>query len=109
MDDGQANGGDDQYDGADYDKESQQKNDIHLAGEDEGEGNLRTIESIRPRNWCRDCKIILVSEFQTKATCLKANIRIIWSKESGNKISVVTQMFFNTTSSRVAQEESTEK
>lgn len=49
LDDGQANGGDDQYDG-DYDKE-QQKNDIHLAeGEDEGEGNLRTIESIRPRN-----------------------------------------------------------
>jgi len=41
LDDGQANGGDDQYDGADYDKESQQKNDIHLAGEDEGEGNLR--------------------------------------------------------------------
>ncbi|XP_018404223.1 PREDICTED: Golgi integral membrane protein 4-like isoform X2 [Cyphomyrmex costatus] len=38
LDDGQANGGDDQYDGADYDKESQQKNDIHLAvGEDEGE------------------------------------------------------------------------
>ncbi|XP_071570108.1 uncharacterized protein [Temnothorax nylanderi] len=36
LDDGQANGGDDQYDG-DYDKE-QQKNDIHLAeGEDEGE------------------------------------------------------------------------
>lgn len=46
MDDGQANGGDDQYDG-DYEKE-QQKNDIHLAeGEDEGEGNLRMIESIR--------------------------------------------------------------
>lgn len=43
LDDGQANGGDDQYDG-DYEKE-QQKNDIHLAeGEDEGEGNLRTIE-----------------------------------------------------------------
>ncbi|XP_011696191.1 PREDICTED: Golgi integral membrane protein 4 [Wasmannia auropunctata] len=36
LDDGQANGGDDQYDGGDYDKE--QKNDIHLAeGEDEGE------------------------------------------------------------------------
>ncbi|XP_025988933.1 Golgi integral membrane protein 4 isoform X3 [Solenopsis invicta] len=38
LDDGQANGGDDQYDGGDYDKEPQQKNDIHLAeGEDEGE------------------------------------------------------------------------
>ncbi|XP_020277904.1 Golgi integral membrane protein 4-like [Pseudomyrmex gracilis] len=38
LDDGQANGADDQYDVADYDKEPQQKNDIHLAeGEDEGE------------------------------------------------------------------------
>ncbi|XP_036149471.1 Golgi integral membrane protein 4 isoform X1 [Monomorium pharaonis] len=38
LDEGQANGGDDQYDGGDYDKEPQQKNDIHLAeGEDEGE------------------------------------------------------------------------
>lgn len=46
LDDGQVNGGDDQYDGGDYDKEPQQKNDIHLAeGEDEGEGNLmRPIE-----------------------------------------------------------------
>lgn len=39
LDDGQGN--DDQYDGGDYDKEPQQKNDIHLGeGEDEGEGNL---------------------------------------------------------------------
>ncbi|EFN85270.1 hypothetical protein EAI_15707 [Harpegnathos saltator] len=38
LDDGQANGGDDQYDGGEYDKEPQQKNDIRLAeGEDEGE------------------------------------------------------------------------
>lgn len=37
----EANGGDDQYD----EYGPQQKNDIHLAeGEDEGEGNLRTIE-----------------------------------------------------------------
>ncbi|XP_014474771.1 PREDICTED: Golgi integral membrane protein 4-like isoform X2 [Dinoponera quadriceps] len=37
LDDGQANGGDDQYDGVEYDKEPQ-KNDIRLAeGEDEGE------------------------------------------------------------------------
>jgi len=38
--DGQANGHDD-YDAGDYDKEPQQKNDIHLAeNEDEGEGNF---------------------------------------------------------------------
>jgi len=41
LDDGQGN--DDQYDGGDY-KESQQKNDIHLAeGEDEGEGNMMKL------------------------------------------------------------------
>lgn len=45
LDDGQANGGDEQYDGGEYDKEPQQKNDIRLAeGEDEGEGNLRSTE-----------------------------------------------------------------
>jgi len=37
--DGQANGRED-YDAGDYDKESQQKNDIHLENEDEGEGNF---------------------------------------------------------------------
>lgn len=72
MDDGQANGGDDQYDGGDYDKEPQQKNDIHLAeGEDEGEGNDRVNSQLMSRSH----KIILVFEFQTRATCL--NIRII--------------------------------
>ncbi|XP_050453621.1 Golgi integral membrane protein 4-like isoform X2 [Cataglyphis hispanica] len=45
LDDGQANGGDDQYDGGDYDKEPQQKNDIHLAeGEDEGEDEGDMLE-----------------------------------------------------------------
>jgi len=48
LDDGQANGGDDQYDGVDYDKELQQKNDIHLAeGEDEGEGNVRIHSTVQ--------------------------------------------------------------
>ncbi|XP_018313339.1 Golgi integral membrane protein 4 isoform X2 [Mycetomoellerius zeteki] len=50
LDDGQANGGDDQYDGADYDKESQQKNDIHLAGEDEGEDEGDMLEGEYPNN-----------------------------------------------------------
>ncbi|XP_012058939.1 PREDICTED: Golgi integral membrane protein 4-like [Atta cephalotes] len=50
LDDGQANGGDDQYDGADYDKESQQKNDIHLAGEDEGEDEGDLLEGEYPNN-----------------------------------------------------------
>ncbi|EGI57613.1 Golgi integral membrane protein 4 [Acromyrmex echinatior] len=50
LDDGQANGGDDQYDGADYDKESQQKNDIHLAGEDEGEDEGDILEGEYPNN-----------------------------------------------------------
>ncbi|XP_011633963.1 Golgi integral membrane protein 4 [Pogonomyrmex barbatus] len=45
LDDGQANGGDDQYDGGDYDKEPQQKNGIHLAeGEDEGEDEGDMLE-----------------------------------------------------------------
>ncbi|XP_012226210.1 Golgi integral membrane protein 4 [Linepithema humile] len=43
LDDGQGN--DDQYDGGDYDKEPQQKNDIHLAeGEDEGEDEGDMLE-----------------------------------------------------------------
>ncbi|KAG5341773.1 GOLI4 protein, partial [Acromyrmex charruanus] len=50
LDDGQANGGDDQYDGADYEKESQQKNDIHLAGEDEGEDEGDMLEGEYPNN-----------------------------------------------------------
>ncbi|EZA50248.1 hypothetical protein DMN91_012522 [Ooceraea biroi] len=45
LDDGQVNGGDDQYDGGDYDKEPQQKNDIRLAeGEDEGEDEGDMLE-----------------------------------------------------------------
>lgn len=66
LDDGQANGADDQYDVADYDKEPQ-KNDIHLAeGEDEGEGDTKNLTILNNRSIY--VEIILTSEFQM-TTC----------------------------------------